>query len=75
MVAAAFKMLYFVILANYIQIIQVYSVVRSRKSNLVSQNNLIFFSKIILMILWNHFSTVFWYKIYNIAGTHLACNL
>ena len=27
------------------------------------------------MILWNHFSTAFWYKRYNLAGTYSACTL
>ena len=43
MVAAGFKMLYFLITAYCFHIIQVYILVRLRNAKLVSQNNLIFF--------------------------------
>ena len=51
MVVAGFKMLYFLILVYCFHIIQVYILVRLRNAKLVSQNNLIIFSKIIFMVL------------------------
>ena len=51
LVVAGFKMLYFLILPYCFHIIQVYILVRLRNAKLVSQNNLIIFSKIIFMVL------------------------
>ena len=74
MVATSLKILDFVILADCFQIFKSASYWNKETQN-KSYQIAWFFFQIIFMILWNHFSTAFWYKRYNLAGTYSACNL